>query len=364
MTGTKGREYRDLELETSNHLMRHDSRRGLGRYEEAAYHALQAGLGRVRMGQFCWDAEEYTQAVEDWLSAAGCFVLATACRQATESLNHLHRLEAEGKIPARRLDLHAALREHDQGLKDLMQRVQQFGRDVMVQGHRLEVPDDRTLRFLQRSVRDLPGYSWLHYAIFRQAAGLGQQELADKHLAWAAAFDPEDAAHYVALLGYRQIARGKPDRALALGNDFLAAHCENTGQVRIMLANALGSDSRVRPPDQERAIEVLRPLVEDAGADPRQRIAALALSATFQHELGHAQVFESLVQEFNHLEGSLDDPELTKDLAQLRGLIPHPEVNGSGEVPPGPLRLLPESDRYQLFQKAKEVSVRLEAVPA
>ena len=31
MIGTKGSAYHDLELESSNHLMAHDSRRGLGR---------------------------------------------------------------------------------------------------------------------------------------------------------------------------------------------------------------------------------------------------------------------------------------------------------------------------------------------
>jgi hypothetical protein len=363
MIGTKGREYRDLELETSNHLMDHDSRQGLGRYEEAAYHALQAGSGRVRMGQLCWEAGEHAEAAEDWLSAAACCILATTGRQAADVLDHLHGLEAAGKIPAGRPDLHAALREHDQGLKDLNQRVQQLLRDFGLQGHPLDVADDRTLRFLQKQVRDLPGFSMLHYEIFRQAWGLGQQELAIRHLTWASVFDPEDT-HYVTVLGYLLTARGRPDLALARGNDFLAAHSANSGPVRIMLANALASASGARPPDQERAIEVLRPLVEDVGTETDQRIAALALSAAFQFELGHAREFEGLVQELGRLEGSLQDPELRGAIAELRELIPHPEINEIGEGPPSPLRLLPESDRLQLFEKVKEVSVRPLPMPA
>src|SRR4051794_19241307 len=117
MTGTMAREYQNLERESSGQLMEHDSRWVLGRYEEAAYHALQAGRGRARMGQLCFESEESAEAVEDWLSAAACFLRATARKQAADIVDVLHRLEAEGKVPAGRPDLQAALRERDQGLR-------------------------------------------------------------------------------------------------------------------------------------------------------------------------------------------------------------------------------------------------------
>jgi hypothetical protein len=187
MTGTKSREYRQLEQESSNQLMEHDSRRVLGRYEEAAYRALQAGQDRARMGQLCCEAGEYAEAAEDWLSATACFLLATAPKQAVGALGLLRRLEAEGKVPAERPDLRNALREREQQLNDLNRQVEQFL-------HGFEQPgkaDERTLGSLLRQVRDLPGLPALHYAIYRQASELGQQALADKHRVWAGTFDSE-----------------------------------------------------------------------------------------------------------------------------------------------------------------------------
>ena len=37
------------------------------------------------MGQLCFEAEEYEDAVEDWLSAVACFLEATAREQQSES---------------------------------------------------------------------------------------------------------------------------------------------------------------------------------------------------------------------------------------------------------------------------------------
>src|SRR5207249_8504357 len=107
---------------------------------------------------------------------------------------------------------------------------------------------------------DLPGFSSLHYAIYRQALELGQQELAARHLVWATTFDPENA-NLVALLGYLHLRRSSPDQATALGNDFLSAHPADGGPVRIMLANALAAGIEGRTPDQHSALEVLRPLL-------------------------------------------------------------------------------------------------------
>lgn len=68
--------YRELERESSSLLLDHDSRLVLGRYEEAAYYALQAGRHRASMGKILFDAGDRVRASEDWLSASQCFLLA------------------------------------------------------------------------------------------------------------------------------------------------------------------------------------------------------------------------------------------------------------------------------------------------
>ena len=71
------------------------------------------------MGQLCFEAEAYGEAVEDWLSAVDCFLLATAPKRAEYILAILHRLETDGSIPGERLDLVAALRVREQALHEL-----------------------------------------------------------------------------------------------------------------------------------------------------------------------------------------------------------------------------------------------------
>src|SRR3954447_21271755 len=99
MTDLRTPEYRHLALESSNHLMEHDSRTVLGRYEEAAHHALQAGILRERMGQLSYEVQDYKRATADWLSAVACYLLATASEPAVAVLDALHRLEADGLFP-------------------------------------------------------------------------------------------------------------------------------------------------------------------------------------------------------------------------------------------------------------------------
>jgi tetratricopeptide (TPR) repeat protein len=352
MIATQQHEYHVLERESSDLLLEHDSRRVLGRFEEAAYDALQAGRGRARMGQLRFAAGEYAEAIEDWLSAIECFLRATAKKQASDLLTLLHKMEAEGKLPAERPDLHAALREREQGLGDLSQREQRFLREIALQGHQIDRPEERTLDFLLQQVRGLPGLALLHYAIYRQASDLRRQELAVQHLVWATTFDAANA-NLRALLGYLYLAVGSPDRALTLGNDFLAAHSSDTGPVRIMMANAYGLGSGSRPPDQERALDVLRPLLDGAEADERERIAAMALSATFQYEIGREPEYSRLLQELNRLEGSTHTLEVRTAIADFRELIPHPDGNGNATS-----RQLPEAARQRLFQKAKQVSLK------
>jgi hypothetical protein len=160
----------------------------VGWYEVAAYAALQAGIERERMGRMMIEAGEVVFAAEDWLSAAACFLLATAPARSSALLDEVRRLDAEGKVPTDRRDMHAALREHGQGLETLIERIARFRREL--DERHTEVPDPQTLDYLLKQVRDLPGLADLHAAIHQQAAALGRQELADKHLAWAKAFDP------------------------------------------------------------------------------------------------------------------------------------------------------------------------------
>jgi hypothetical protein len=350
MSVTQQQVYHDLERESSDFLLEHDSRRVLGRYAEAAYDALQAGERRARMGQLCFEAGEYAEAVEDWLSAVECFLRATAKKRGAEILALLHRLEADDKLPAERPNLYAALREREQGLNDLRQREQQFLREFALQGHQIDRPEERTLDFLQQQVRSLPGLALLQFAIYRQAWDLGRQELAAQHLVWATTFDP-DNANYITLLGYLYLALSEPDRAIDLGNDYLATHSSDTGPVRIMLANAYGLGTGSKPPDQERALAVLQPLLN--GADERERISALALCATFHYEIGREPEYRRLLGELDRLEGSTLTPEVRSAITDFRALIPHPDGNR-----PVTSRQLPAADRQRLFQKAKQVSLK------
>jgi hypothetical protein len=356
MISTQHDEYHVLERESSNCLLEHDSQRVLGRFEEAAYDALRAGRVRARMGQLRLAAGDYAEAVEDWLSAVACFLRATAKKEAFDLLELLRGLDADGKVPAERLDLRAALREREREFHNLSRSEQQFFRDIALQGRQIDRPEERTLEFLLRQVRDLPGLAQLHYAIYRQASELGRQELAGQHLVWAAAFDSENG-NLAALVGYLHIAHGRPDSALRLGNDYLAAHAADTGTVRIMMANAYGLGSGSRLPDQERALEVLRPLLDGTEAHEHKRIAALALSATFHYEIGREPEYRLLLKELDALEASAPSAEVKKTIADFRELIPH--LGGNGRLPgfSGPGKLLPESDRQRLFQKAKQVSL-------
>lgn len=358
MSATEQHQYRDLQRESSNFLMEHDSRRVLGRYAEAAYDALEAGRRRARMGQLCYAAGEYAEAFEDWLSAAECYLQGTGKKQAAEILSLLQRVEADSKMPATHLDLHAALREREHGLDELRQREQRFLRDLTLQGRQIDRADERTLEFLLEQVRGLPGLALLHYMIYRQASDLGRQDLAERHLVWAATFDPDNAS-LIALLGYLYLAHGKPQRALTVGSDYLGAHASDTGPVRIMMANAYGVGVGGRLPDQEQALAVLRPLLAGAPADECEHVAGLALSAAFQYEIGREQDYRRLLGELEYVESATQSPEVRSAIAEFRELIPHAEGNGVWTS-----RLLPAADRERLFNKARQLNLRPIAVAA
>jgi hypothetical protein len=358
MTGTTMQEYRHLELESSNHLMEHDSREVLGRYEEAAYNALQAGNERDRMGQLSFEAQEYSNAAADWLSATACYLLATAAPQAKRTLETLRRLEADGKIPANRPDMRAALEERDRGLQGLKQKLQQFDHHVTEAklGYPANAPDDHRLQSLLSRVPDLPGCARLHAYISNEAWLLGMQDLAAKHRYWAEKFAPSHPTFF-AFLGYLHIVQNRAEEAIALGNKYLATCSGDAGVVRIMVAYALASDEGLQPPNQEQALMVLRPLLDNSDTDVRNRFVALALSAALLFEVGREREFRHLEKELESLAGTVHDSELHAALTDIRVLIPHMGVNGTGNARNSPGHLLPKADRLRLFQKAKQLQL-------
>jgi hypothetical protein len=99
MTATESPEYRKLALDSSNDIIRHDTRRSDRKYVEAAWHALRAGDARRRMGQMMFDAGELVLAAEDWPSAAACFYLVPNLGQMRETFDRVKKLDQEGKIP-------------------------------------------------------------------------------------------------------------------------------------------------------------------------------------------------------------------------------------------------------------------------
>lgn len=117
-------EYRELAVASSNEMLAHDSRRILGRYVEAAQHAYQAGISRMRMAQLSHTSGDSLQAANDWLAATACFHLANAPDKMQEALAHLRELESEGKLPSERADILNTIAEYNQQLVELEKRHQ------------------------------------------------------------------------------------------------------------------------------------------------------------------------------------------------------------------------------------------------
>ena len=123
MTARQSPEYKKLALDSSNDMMDHDGDRSLGRYAKAARHILQAGLARDRMGQMMFDSGDFIQAAADWLSAAACFLLAADPRRMRDAFERAQTLVHEGKVPPERRDIHAALKEREEQLAALDQKL-------------------------------------------------------------------------------------------------------------------------------------------------------------------------------------------------------------------------------------------------
>jgi tetratricopeptide (TPR) repeat protein len=355
MTATKENDYRELESASSNLLMEWDGRWCLGRYEEATYAVWRAGRLRLRMGRLSFDAGNFTAAAEDWLSAAACFLEADAEERANEALQLVRELAAQGRLPAERTDLLAALREREEGLLQLRQEVQDFHARLLKHLLPSNPRDEDRLNFLVQQVREMPGYAPLHYQIYKLALKLGQDGLAAKHIRWAATFNPNSAEHETdaVAVGYRLIEAGKVEAAQKLGSDFLAEN-PGSGPVRIMLAKALTSYPNGRPPEREQAIALLRPLLDRSQPNVKTRTVALGLSAVFCYELGRQEEFARLLHEIEELENSDDDPWIQSVITDFRRLIPTP-LNGATKPQNGLPEQLAESNRKLLFEKAEQL---------
>ena len=339
MTTTMTEEYRQLGYDTSNDMIRHDARRTDRKYEEAALHIRDAGLGRLRMGQMMYDAGEFALAVEDWLSAAACFYLVPDLERMNDATELVRKLDCEGKIPPERRDLHAALKEREEQLVELDSRLKQFRIDYscMVGSTRMPMPE--ALDFLRKKVRDLPGYPKLHAEISGQAMGLGQQAIARESLDWAIRFDP-DSPHLKALRASQLFAFGEPVQAAAMARAVLATHPEMES-ARFLLAQALAfragaNFANWKPTDWEEALGELNPLIEHS-SDPLLRLTAIALAANLQHGLGREVEYRRLLDTFDQLSAKIGAPVSRTAVSKLRQSIPQASTQpgSNGAAAPG-----------------------------
>lgn len=341
--------YDKLLTESSNLLIESDSRQAAGQYEEAAVVARQAGELRVRMGHLRNDIKDFEAAAEDWLSAAACFVRGGSETQAESAVDLVKHLKDRSRIPADRIDLLSELDQRELEIQQLKSKrtdfLHQFG-----SRHQLDTADTDTLKFLLDWRFSLPGYSLLHYAVFRQAQLLDKLELAGEHLTYAWMLDNTNE-HYVALLGYMFAKLGRFDRAKDLGERFLDASEQETGAVRIMLANIFGTEAEGWKADLEAAIEVLSPVAVQSSYSISNRLAAIALSAGFCRELGRPDDASKFL---DLLMASGADQAAIMDFLPLVGRN-STNGNSSGAVS------ITDSPCKLLIEKAKRISLPLAA---
>jgi hypothetical protein len=334
MTATDNTEYRTLERESSNDLIRHDARRGDGKYAEAAWHALQAGHGRVRMGQIMSEAENAVEAAADWLSAAACFYLATDPTQMRAALDRAQQLQNEGRIPPERRDIHEALKERAEQLKSLEGKLVQFDQEYARAVQQMRAPAEVD-GFLSGRLRELPGLPKLHVLLAVQARRLGQLTRAFEHLDWAEKFEPGNPRHgelRVRLL----LAAGETTRAIPLGSELLEAHPDWV-PLRLLLAQAVTSQPGAQRADWERSIALLRPLTEGNGTETEGRLLALALTTILRHGLGHEAEYRRSLSTFDREAQSLPSTHEQQVVSEMRRVLPHvfPQPGSPAALTPG-----------------------------
>jgi tetratricopeptide (TPR) repeat protein len=319
MTITTSDEYRQMELDSSNFLLEWDAKRALGQYEEAAVAASRAGGLRLRMGQARAEAGDVVEAVEDWLSSGQAYLQATDLKQASLVTDHVKTLEAQGILPSSRTDLRKALREREEGLRHLDAAVRGLTTAFATHGFKPDVPDRASLDFLLRQVSELPGLAMLHSTIARQAKGLGQRQLASKHLHWATVFDPLNETFFAQLV-HQAIEEGRIKVAQQLAEQFLS-HNQKAEWVRLMLAIAFASDPETGRHELERAIEALQPLTDPSQPDALYRVAGLVVSLELRRALEQEHEAVALLRELDELERTGADPDLKATIAELRSAV-------------------------------------------
>jgi hypothetical protein len=354
MTAIGPSEYRKLELDSSNDIIRHDARRSDRKYAEAAWHALQAGHGRRLMGILMRDAGQFTRAAEDWLSASACFYLATAPHLLRSGLEKVRELDRAGHIPRERRDMHAAMQERDTQLNSLELRLTAFIEEyARLFGSALAARQAK-LEFLRKHVRELPGFARLHFAIYQQASALGAASLAAEHLRWAAQFAP-DEPEYVGRYGYQLITAGQPERAADIARWFLTKHPQEPS-IRVMLAQALASPAAGARADLNTALEILREVLNDENVDVKVRLAAITLSGVIRRGLGEEAEAAPLLVLFDRLSPALGATDQTR-IAALRQMFtkPVPDTNGLKLERHDPY--LAEPIQAELFQNDGELAL-------
>jgi tetratricopeptide (TPR) repeat protein len=271
---------------------------------------------RERMGQLSLAAQEYAGAAEDWLSSAECYLQACAQDDAVRALEGAQKLEAAGHLPPGRGDVTAALREREEGVRRLRRKIEAFWAAWRAAGFKAPEASEDALAFLRRQVRDLPGFAMLHFLIARQAGRLGRQDLAARHLMWAARFDPGHET-YTALHGRQLITAGRLGEAEQLGRSFLTMKPDST-DVRLMLALALVAGSAARPSGFRQAIEVLRPVADRSQTNLNHRVIALALSLVLHRLLGEEGEAARLQHEIDEMDRTVADAKLKSVIAVVR----------------------------------------------
>jgi tetratricopeptide (TPR) repeat protein len=331
VNATANSEYRKLELDSSNDMMDHDADRTLGRYAKAALHMRDAGLMRLRMGQMMFDANDYAQAAADWLSAAACFYLATDSKRMQDALDRARKLRDEGKIPPERRDIHEALKEREEQVKELEDKLARFSSDYFDLVGPEQITSPKALDFLLGRVRELPGFAALHAAITSHAGRLGQRTLAVQHLDWATKIEPNSPQ----LEAFRtSLLLISPDREQGLqkARELLNAYPE-MADLRMYYAMALISEPRGRDEDWGEALAVLQPLLQTDSGGLHARLGAFALAAIARHRVADDVEYHRLLVTFERLAADARSP-LDQDFVQrLRRefpqIFPHPGSNGT-----------------------------------